>query len=87
MPSGMDRLDEMVGELRDRGDAPQTLVERLAADVDTFREFLDLAVQLRDAAVRAGERSEHTFTLIARHAETADLVDFQNSVNDTIERL
>jgi hypothetical protein len=82
-----ERLDRMVNDLRSREDAPQTLVERLAADVDCFTELLDLAVRLRDAAVRASERSEHTATLIARHAETTDLLDFQNSVNDDLDRL
>jgi hypothetical protein len=77
----------MVDDLRSRDDAPQTLVERLAADVESFRELLDLAVQLRDAAVRAGERSGETCTLIQRHAETTDLMEFQNSVQQDIESL
>ena len=55
--------------------------------MEAFRELLELSVELRDAAVRVAEDSEHTCTLIARHAETADLIDFQNSVRDTIEEL
>jgi vacuolar-type H+-ATPase subunit I/STV1 len=87
MPSAGERLDELVDELRHREDAPRTLVERLAADVESFRELLDLSVELRDAAVRFAEDSEHTCTLIARHAETTDLVAFEQSVRDTIEEL
>lgn len=78
--SGRDEVDEIIRQLEEREDTPSDLVRQLA---DDWREMQDKMDELVEIFGRAKRR----MVLIERHAKMIDLVAFEQSVKNDLDRL